>query len=57
MEAVDSDGVDTFDNRSKETDEGGTAKGVVAVEPAAMGKDERGTGAEDDRVVFDDEDW
>jgi hypothetical protein len=57
IEAVDSDGVDRLDNRSKETGEGGKVTGVVTVESAAVGKDERGIGTEDNRVVFDDETW
>jgi hypothetical protein len=57
IEAVDSDGVDQLDNRSKETGEGGMVTGVVTVESAAVGKVERGIGTEDDRVVLDGEDW
>jgi hypothetical protein len=57
IEAVDSDGVDRLDNRSKETGEGGKVTGVVTFESVAVGKDERGIGTEDDRVVFDDGDW
>jgi hypothetical protein len=56
IEAVDSDGVDQVDNRSKETGEGGMVTGIVTVESAAVGKVERGIGTEDDRVVLDDED-
>jgi hypothetical protein len=50
------DGVDTSDNRPKETGVGGMAKGVIIVDSAAVDKDERETGTEDDRVVLDDED-
>ncbi|QRC90629.1 hypothetical protein JI435_400480 [Parastagonospora nodorum SN15] len=53
---MDSDGVETLDNRPKETSVGGTVTGVVTVESAAVDEDERGIGAEDDRVVLDDED-
>jgi hypothetical protein len=56
MEAVDSNGVDTSDNRPEEAGEGGMATGVVTTESAAVGKDERETGTEDSRVVPDDED-
>ncbi|KAH3920723.1 hypothetical protein HBH56_008970 [Parastagonospora nodorum] len=56
IEVMDSDGVETLDNRPKETSVGGTVTGVVTVESAAVDEDERGIGAEDDRVVLDDED-
>ena len=57
IEAVDSAGVDRLDNRPKETGEGGMVTGVVTVKSAPVGKEERGIGTEDDRVVLDDEDW
>lgn len=57
MEAVETDGVDNLDNRSKETGEAGMVTGGVTFESAAAGKGERGIGTEDDRVVFDNEDW
>jgi hypothetical protein len=56
MEAVDSDGVDTSENRPKETGEGGMVTGVVIVESTAVGTDEREMGTEDDRAVLDEED-
>jgi hypothetical protein len=56
MEAADSEGVDTSENKPKEAGEGGTVTGVVVVESTMVGKDERKTGTEDDRAVLGDED-
>jgi hypothetical protein len=57
LEAVDSEGVDTLENRSKEAGEGGMATGVVIVELTAVDKDERGIVTEDDRAVLGGEGW
>jgi len=54
IEAMDSDGVETLDNRPKEAGVGGVATGVVVVESAAVGNEERGIESEGDRVVLDD---
>jgi hypothetical protein len=57
IEAVDSDGVDTSDNRPKETGEGGMVAGVVTVKLVAVDDDEREIGVEDDGVMLGDGDW
>ena len=56
-EAVDSGGVDTSDNRSKERGEEEMATGVLTVELVGVGKEKREIGLEGHRVVFDDGDW
>ncbi len=56
MEAADSEGVDTLENRSNETGEGGTATGVVIVESTTVDKDEREIATKDDRAVLGGED-
>lgn len=56
IEAADSDGVGTPEDRPKETGEDELVTGVVTIESAAVDKDEREAGIEDDRVVLDDED-
>jgi hypothetical protein len=56
LEAVDSDGVDTSENRPKSTVEGGRVTGVMTVESAAVDKNGRDAWTEDDRAVFGDED-
>jgi hypothetical protein len=53
---VDGNGVGTPEDRPKETGEDGMVTGVVTTESAAVDKDERETGAEDDRVVLGDKD-
>jgi hypothetical protein len=49
---MDSEGVDTLEDRSKETGESGMATGVVIVESTAVDKDEREIATEDDRAML-----
>ena len=51
--ALDCNGVDTLDNRPKETGEGGMVMGGATAESGAVDKDERGFGTED---ALDDDD-
>lgn len=53
---MDGEGVDTLENRSSETGEGGMATGIVIVESTTMDKDEREIATEDDRAVLGGED-
>jgi hypothetical protein len=50
IEAVDSDGVDQLDNRSKETGEGGMVTGVVTVKRIRADENERKQGEKQTRI-------
>jgi hypothetical protein len=56
-EAVAADGVDTLENRPKETGEGRLVAGVVTVGSAMVATGGREFGTEDDRAVLDDKGW
>jgi hypothetical protein len=54
---VAADGVDTLENRPKETGEGRLVAGVVTVGSAMVATGGREFGTEDDRAVLDDKGW